>query len=338
MHAKLPGIGSGHEQSADSISVVNIGHNTAMLTYHLSGGDDVIQKWCMLTLNDDYTIGTEEITGPPNPQGVVKITFTRVGEVVVAYGGRVLKMTTSDSMIENQSHRGTDTDGELYEDVWFMSVYSIDTAQWEAVPCVQGCPTPDERPRVFGVGDTLVVNIRGPRSEICTKYDNILSRQPTLTWEWSLETRLWTQCGDGPPYHSTRGFTAGACHHIYDGSDHTVYSNRKWLEEYYDDGYFGSLFSVHMYGEYNLRSRRVPMGRKRGRRKYVHGLVLGDIVSLEQVPLALLPDIEPTYRKLLDYFRTVMLNPYTLLLVASEVVLMVDIDPRFLGPEIALVL
>ncbi|GIQ83016.1 hypothetical protein KIPB_004259 [Kipferlia bialata] len=111
-----------------------------MVTYHLTG-DDMSQRWMVLTLNDEKSIDTQSISGPSNPEGVFGMSLTRVGEVVVAYGGNAMKGTNA-----------------TFQYAWFMAVYSIDTAEWKALPYIEGvCPQPRKFPITFAVGDCLVV-------------------------------------------------------------------------------------------------------------------------------------------------------------------------------------
>ncbi|GIQ87431.1 hypothetical protein KIPB_009468 [Kipferlia bialata] len=284
----------------------------AALTQEVTAASPV-EQWAILSLTRRGTVKTQSIAGPPNPYGVFGMQLYRVGEVVVAYGGSV----------SSEGHRGKVL---TKEPVWYMAVYLIDTDEWQTVPYMDGyCPGPRRFPRVFSVGDTLVV-AAGWGKEKTSLQD---------TWLWSLETSLWRQVGDCPAGLHNTGATHGTSHHIYTGYTHYVYSgtNRQWCEERGDvqNGIFpNSILHTSLYGECQLLATRMSVGGKRRRRAVP---ILRDNVSLERVALEYLPLNHCQYRSL-DHAKAVWFGNCTLLVVASEMVLLVEVDPSLLRPYV----
>ncbi|GIQ90014.1 hypothetical protein KIPB_012651, partial [Kipferlia bialata] len=165
------------EDGAEFITAVSLGNNTAMLAFMRDvtpDSDDTYtprEEWYIVSLSryPASSIEYSRIPGPRNPEGVVGMKLVRVGDVVVAYGGRVFG-PRSDPFEQHPPH-------------WYMAVYTIATGVWENIPYEEGCmPLPAHGPTLFAVEDTLVVAGGTPSGEgRDTSYD---------THEWCLSTSL----------------------------------------------------------------------------------------------------------------------------------------------------
>eukprot|EP00704_Kipferlia_bialata_P016429 g16429.t1 len=168
-----------------------------MLTYSVAEGtgrNKFVQKWRILTLFPDRQIQTEPIDGPSLPEGVFAVQIARVGELVVAYGGKTLC-----SGYRTGLSQGT------------LATYSILTGEWVTVDDKRDQeiakavgptgwkfsdltdrggknPVPRDMPLVFGTDDCLVV---------CGGLDND-GETLTDTWEWYPATQTWKRTGDSP--------------------------------------------------------------------------------------------------------------------------------------------
>ncbi|GIQ87646.1 hypothetical protein KIPB_009725 [Kipferlia bialata] len=302
----LPGIGKRLFDRIDH-SVASIGHNQALLAY--SCGDEPVEQFAILSLTEGGTIHTQSVPGPPNPDGVGGMRLYRVGEVVVAYGGSV----------SSEGQRGE-------EPCWYMAVYYIDTDEWETLPYVQWkCPFPRRRPRVFSVGDTLVV--AGGWGKTTARLEDY--------WEWSLETRLWRQMS-GCPIGEHAGATHGTSHHIYSLTRHYTYiaTRRVWSTEKCHIPGGSPVFSLSLYGECQLLATKLTdVGGTGGNGPRKAVPMLRDNVSLDRVALDLLPLSDIQYTSL-DKAKAVWLNPCTILVVAIDFMLLVEVDPSLLSPYV----
>ncbi|GIQ82152.1 hypothetical protein KIPB_003238 [Kipferlia bialata] len=319
------------------LSLVTIGHNTAMLTYTMHKGGPK-QIWNVLTLEEGQ-LNKVDIPGPSNPQGIIDIQLCRVGEVVVAYGGQLPKRGER-ATVGSRLHRS--------HSVWFMAIYSIDSDEWELVSYAEGqCPQPRSFPLLFAVEDTMVVT--GAGSDTISTSGSILKMKPNVfpedTWEWSLETRLWTEIDKCPSHLKTVGLTHGDCHHIYSRGQHIVYRGREttdtatereretWLREPCDIPHESSVI-VPLFGERQLRIAKYRTGMAHNGVKCLYVSVSDNVAhsSLSYAPIGILRLSPPRCRDI-NRSCTVMLNPYTMLIVSGNTTLLVDIDPRLLGPE-----
>ncbi|GIQ84551.1 hypothetical protein KIPB_006065 [Kipferlia bialata] len=314
----LPGVGDDEEEAVYDIGMASLGHNTAMMCYQVDLGTEGYvpkEKWFILSLTPDRTIDIQRIPGPPNPQGVYSMQLVRVGDAVVAYGGHTLNPIEAER--------------EEYDDSiprWFMAVYTIATGEWESVPYTEGDLSPEPLcwSCLFGIGNTLVV-VGGNQHP-----PDVVS--PMLTWEYSLDTRQWTRCMDCPRAMSskTSGATFHGTHHIYSDA-HLAYKDRKWTKTPIDmgDPTVRTLLAVPLYGHNQLMAvtkwcRKTSKG--------VQRFYLCDPVSNEPRPLPPLP-LSARQLRYLVQSKTVMLSPTTMLSVATDTSVLVEIDPALLGPE-----
>ncbi|GCA62880.1 hypothetical protein KIPB_006371 [Kipferlia bialata] len=258
-------------------------------------------KWLILSLTNNGEVDRESIPGPDNPGGVVGMQLARVGDVVVAYGGGQW-----------------DSYEEWYKPHRFMAVYTIATGEWETIPYTEG-PSPG-MPHVFSTGDALVVV--GGYKENDMDYD---------TWEWSVESRVWTQCGRCPTevYSGNVGVLLGSTYHLYTECCHLSYANQRWQRLHDVDGY-GVFFATPLYG-HNMLVITCPTGAIMVQESDLQYWIF-DSVSQDMIPLPPLP-LSDEQSASLRFCSGVFLNPTTLLVVTYNTAILVDVDPYVLGPE-----
>ncbi|GIQ89039.1 hypothetical protein KIPB_011418, partial [Kipferlia bialata] len=167
-----------------SLTAVCIGQNTVMAVYFTSNRGRGRERlppqlvWSIVTLSEENIPQTETVTGPTIPGTVESVYLERVGGYVVAY--------TCHADVPNST--------------WHMHTYCIDTGEWEELFYEDGCiPEPRVRPLVFQVGQSLILTGGYGVSDL---------RRYKDTWEWSQDTRLWTQVDDCP--HTLDRFSCGA--------------------------------------------------------------------------------------------------------------------------------
>ncbi|GIQ88808.1 hypothetical protein KIPB_011142, partial [Kipferlia bialata] len=154
------------------------------------------------------------------------------------------------------------------------------------------------------------------------------------TWEWCLSTGVWTQVEDCPIIQlagQRHGTTHNGTHHMCIGDIYLSYRDRRWTVQIMPlaDEAARCLLSVPLYGAHQLIELSKRADYPRG---FTKSFYVWDPVSQDLTPLAPLPLTERQMRYV-HRCETVMLNPCTMLSIASDIVLLVDIDPCMLGPE-----
>ncbi|GCA63297.1 hypothetical protein KIPB_009100, partial [Kipferlia bialata] len=152
------------ERNGNGVSAAPLGNNEAMVTYFTPGLLDgcfvYIREWKLLSLEGGALV-TSTIPGPVLDDTTCGFTLIRVGGCVVAYA------------THHHSPRVP---------VWLMSVYTIDTGEWQNIEYVEGAmPEPRDSPDLFAFGDAFVVSggYTGQGSEMLLHHG---------VWEWSSQS------------------------------------------------------------------------------------------------------------------------------------------------------
>ncbi|GIQ83648.1 hypothetical protein KIPB_005000, partial [Kipferlia bialata] len=127
-----------------------------MLTYSVAEGtgrNKFVQKWRLLTLSPDRQVENEPIDGPSLPAGVFAVQIARVGELVVAFGGKTLCSGVGYSILTGEWET---VDDKQDEDI----AKAIAATGWGFSNLTDRGgknPVPRDMPLVFGTDDCLVV-------------------------------------------------------------------------------------------------------------------------------------------------------------------------------------
>eukprot|EP00704_Kipferlia_bialata_P013523 g13523.t1 len=317
------------------LAAASLGCNRVLLVSKDYWSDLERCEWRILTLTEEcnhsdaaHPVHLETVPGPTLPDGLLDMTLCRIQDVVVAYGW--MRLVEGD-----------------YIPVWFMTVYSISTGEWETIPYAEGeCPVPRLTPQVCALSDRLVV-IGG-----CGPVSEDREECPTLyfdTWEWSVYSREWTHRGADCPRQligGAAGVIGDVIHALADAGGETVqYSNgryrletdtwRSWLGV--EAGF--CLLDVPLHGQHRLIITNIlhddPVIAAQSLKYWIV-----DAVSLDRVQCQPLFEREEEGAvSYLDYgisdgrAISVMLNPTTLLVVVNEGVVRVALDPFLVSPE-----
>ncbi|GIQ88794.1 hypothetical protein KIPB_011125 [Kipferlia bialata] len=99
------------------------------------------RTWCILHLQPDHTVVSEDIVGPDVSSDVYGIQLVRVGHHIVAYGG-----------YSWASSRHEDVP------VWCLALYPLDTGVWESIPHTrESCPFRQFFSYTFALEESLFV-------------------------------------------------------------------------------------------------------------------------------------------------------------------------------------
>ncbi|GCA62084.1 hypothetical protein KIPB_001101 [Kipferlia bialata] len=295
-------------------------------SYYSGDTDDVSQHWTILTLDPlARTISSQEVDGPANPDGVCSIRLTRVGDVVVAYGGIVFSEQGDpkwlNGILAPKFH-------------WFMALYSIATDEWETLPYTPGDPT--ELVSLFAIEDTLM-GVSGT-SHASTSVLTL------TTWEWSLGTRAWTY--HRQTHHNCHmcdfknpASTQGDTHFIFSHNCTLRYKSGTWERTDHmwpvypeaDGTHYFVAIATPLYGRNQLLVTQVTSDDDEilllSTDIWIQDMISQDVVLLRPLPLTDQESVD------IPSAHTVMVNPTTLLILTKSATVLIDIDPRYLGPE-----
>ncbi|GCA64326.1 hypothetical protein KIPB_013942, partial [Kipferlia bialata] len=313
--------------SSDILAAASLGCNRVLLLTIDYGSGIGRCEWRILTHPFDASeLGRVDIVqGPEIPDDLMVVDLCRIQDVVVAYGGSKLS-------------------DEGIVPFWFMAVYTISTGEWETIPYTEGeCPVPRSAPYVCTLSDRMVV-LGGERKESAegrTPYSD--------TWEWSVDTREWTQCEDIPRALAgsvagvnmdvirvpVRDASSGDVSVLYSGGryhlDTDPWQSRLGVET------GSSVLDVPLYGQHRLVITMNSSAEPEAVSDLEYWIV--DSVSHDRMQCQpLFPptpeqDVAPLNGAFSCGVIPVMLNPTTLLIFASEVIVRVTIDPFLVSPE-----
>ncbi|GCA64215.1 hypothetical protein KIPB_013610, partial [Kipferlia bialata] len=188
---------------------------------------------------------------------------------------------------------------------WLMAVYSIDSGEWESVPYIEGySPVPTIMHAIGCKGDSFLVS-QGLSGLTGT-------RDWTEDMEWSVNTREWS---------SSTFECSGERSALWEVSDS-------------DDG---KAVNVALYGNHRICVSQGCHSATDGVSGFVRCWIL-DAVSQDVEVVGALNIPEPKRNSRgeitsLANSAALLMNPSTLVIVGGNAILVVDIDPHYLGPE-----